>query len=157
MAPVLSGDAAPGSEGSSLVAIEMQQLIPGRADMARSKVIVTVAPTGGMGSKQANPNLPTQPREIADSVYRSFKAGASIAALRARRPDDLATCNADIYRQINSQIRARCDIIINNSTGGGSTGDMLTPRSDGMFESNFDALRASTPVPKWRHSMDSPP
>jgi 3-keto-5-aminohexanoate cleavage enzyme len=138
MAPVLSGDAAPGSEGSSLVAIEMQQLIPGRADMARSKVIVTLAPTGGMGSKQANPNLPTQPREIADSVYRSFKAGASIAALRARRPDDLATCNADIYRQINSQIRARCDIIINNSTGGGSTGDMLTPRSDGMFESNFD-------------------
>jgi len=106
--------------------------------MAGSKVIVTVAPTGGMASKLSNPNLPTQPGEIAESVYRSFKAGASIAALHARRPDELATCNADIYRQINSQIRARCDIIINNSTGGGSSGDMLTKRPDGMFENNFD-------------------
>ncbi len=106
--------------------------------MASNKVIVTVAPTGGMASKQSNPNLPTQPEEIAESVYRSFKAGASIAALHARRPDDLATCNADIYRDINTRIRARCDIIINNSTGGGSSGDMLIERPDGMFENNFD-------------------
>jgi uncharacterized protein (DUF849 family) len=106
--------------------------------MSRSKVIVTVAPTGGMGTKEANPNLPTQPAEIAESVYRSYKAGASVAALHARRPDDMATCNADIYRDINTRIRARCDIVINNSTGGGSTGDMLIARPDGMFESNFD-------------------
>jgi uncharacterized protein (DUF849 family) len=106
--------------------------------MSRSKVIVTVAPTGGMGTKEANPNLPTQPAEIAESVYRSCKAGASVAALHARRPDDLATCNADIYRDINARIRARCDIVINNSTGGGSTGDMLIARPDGMYESNFD-------------------
>ncbi len=100
--------------------------------------MVTVAPTGGMASKASNPNLPTQPEEIAESVYLSYKAGASIAALHARRPDDLATCNADIYRRINSLIRQRCDIIINNSTGGGSSGDMLIPRPDGMFEANFE-------------------
>jgi uncharacterized protein (DUF849 family) len=100
--------------------------------------MVTVAPTGGMASKASNPNLPTQPAEIAESVVRSYKAGASIAALHARRPDDQATCNADIYRQINTLIRERCDIVINNSTGGGSSGDMLIPRPDGMFEANFD-------------------
>jgi 3-keto-5-aminohexanoate cleavage enzyme len=97
-----------------------------------------VAPTGGMATKAANPNLPTQPEEIAESVYRSYKAGAAIAALHARRPDDEATCNADIYRRINTLIRERCDIVINNSTGGGSSGDMLLQRPDGMFESNFD-------------------
>jgi uncharacterized protein (DUF849 family) len=102
------------------------------------KVMVTVAPTGGMASKQSNPHLPTQPEEIAESVYRSYKAGASIAALHARRPDDLATCNADIYRRINTLVRERCDVIVNNSTGGGSSGDMLIPRADGMFEANFD-------------------
>lgn len=102
------------------------------------KVIVTVAPTGGMGTKAQNPSLPTQPGEIADSVYQSWKAGASIAALHARRPDDQATCNAEIYRDINTRIRSRCDIIINNSTGGGIDGDMLTSRPDGLFESNFD-------------------
>jgi 3-keto-5-aminohexanoate cleavage enzyme len=105
--------------------------------MAR-KVIVTVAPTGGMASKAQNANLPTQPAEIADSVEKSWKAGAAIAALHARRPDDAATCNASIYQDINNRIRERCDIIINNSTGGGSSGDMLVPRPDGLFESDFE-------------------
>jgi 3-keto-5-aminohexanoate cleavage enzyme len=102
------------------------------------KVIVTVAPTGGMASKAQNPNLPTQPAEIAESVFKSWKAGAAIAALHARRPDDEATCNAEIYRDINARIREKTDIIINNSTGGGSNGDMLVAREDGLFESNFE-------------------
>jgi uncharacterized protein (DUF849 family) len=103
-----------------------------------AKVIVTVAPTGGMANKTQNPNLPTQPDEIAESVARSCKAGAAIAALHARRPDDEATCNPDIYRRINTLVRERCDIVVNNSTGGGSDGDMLIARPDGMFEANFD-------------------
>jgi len=106
--------------------------------MKTNKVIVTVAPTGGMASKEQNPNLPTQPEEIAESVHRSWKADASIAALHARRPDDQATCNAEIYKRINGLIRERCDIVINNSTGGGSSGDMLIPRPDGMYENNFE-------------------
>jgi uncharacterized protein (DUF849 family) len=100
--------------------------------------MITVAPTGGMASKSQNPNLPTQPGEIAESVHRSYKAGACIAALHARRPDDQATCNADIYRDINTRIRAKCDIVINTSTGGGSSGDMLIARPDGLYESNFE-------------------
>lgn len=103
-----------------------------------SKVIVTVAPTGGMASKAQNANLPTQPAEIAESVEKSWKAGAAIAALHARRPDDQATCNDTIYRDINQRIRDKTDIIINNSTGGGSSGDMLVSRPDGLFESDFE-------------------
>lgn len=105
---------------------------------SNGKVIVTVAPTGGMASKAANPNLPTQPEEIAESVHKAFKEGAAIAALHARRPDDQATCNAEIYRDINRRVRERCGIVLNNSTGGGSSGDMLLPRPDGMFENNFE-------------------
>lgn len=103
-----------------------------------SKVMVTIAPTGGMSMKTANPNLPTQPQEIADQVHDCYKAGASIVAIHARRPDDQATCNPDIYRDINSRIRAKCDIILNNSTGGGNSGDMLIARPDGLYESNFE-------------------
>lgn len=106
--------------------------------MTERKVMITVAPTGGMASKAQNHNLPTQPEEIAQSVLKSYKAGACIAALHARRPDDEATCNADIYRDINSRIRENCDIIINNSTGGGSNGDMLVERPDGLYESSFE-------------------
>jgi len=106
--------------------------------MAGNKVIVTVAPTGGMAKKSQNPHLPTQPDEIAESVYRSYNAGASVVALHARRPDDQATCNADIYRRINSLVREKCDIVINNSTGGGVDGDMLIPRKDGLFDIDFE-------------------
>ena len=105
--------------------------------MSKPKVIVTVAPTGGMASKTQNPNLPTQPTEIAEDVLSCYDAGASMAALHARRPDDLATCNPDIYARINELIRARCDIVLNNSTGGGVSGDMLRPLDNGMYELDF--------------------
>lgn len=100
--------------------------------------IVTIAPTGGMSMKSANPALPTQPQEIADVVGACSKAGAAIVAVHARRPDDQATCNPAIYTDINARIRAQCDIIINNSTGGGNSGDMLIERPDGLYESNFE-------------------
>lgn len=100
--------------------------------------MVTIAPTGGMSMKSANTALPTQPQEIADDVIQCSKAGAAIVAVHARRPDDQATCNPAIYSDINARIRAGCDIIINNSTGGGNSGDMLVERGDGLWESNFE-------------------
>jgi 3-keto-5-aminohexanoate cleavage enzyme len=106
--------------------------------MATPKVIVTVAPTGGVGTKQQNPNLPTQPGEIAESVYRSYNAGASICALHVRRPDDKATCNPDIYRRTNELIRNKCDIIINNSSGGGVDGDMTRELRSNLEEIVFE-------------------
>lgn len=102
--------------------------------METPKVIVTIAPTGGMASKKQNPNIPTQPHEIADDVYRCYNAGASLVAVHARRPDDEATCNPDIYRKINALIRDKCDIIINNSTGGGINGDMVRKAENGYYE-----------------------
>jgi 3-keto-5-aminohexanoate cleavage enzyme len=95
--------------------------------MSKKKVIVTIAPTGGMATKKQNPHLPTQPQEIADDVYRCYNAGASVVAVHARRPDDQATCDAAIYSDINRRIRAKCDIVLNNSTGGGINGDMVHP------------------------------
>lgn len=102
--------------------------------MAERKVMVTIAPTGGMATKEQNPHLPTQPEEIADDVYRCYDAGASIVAVHARRPDDEATCNPAIYGRINELIRDKCNIIINNSTGGGINGDMIKLGENGYPE-----------------------
>lgn len=102
--------------------------------MAGRKVIVTIAPTGGMAKKSQNPNLPTQPDEIAEDVFRCFNAGASVVAVHARRKDDQATCDAAIYGEINSRIRAKCDVVINNSTGGGVDGDMIAQAPNGWWE-----------------------
>jgi 3-keto-5-aminohexanoate cleavage enzyme len=106
--------------------------------MNSRKVIVVVAPTGGMARKSENPNLPTQPEEIAESVYRCWERGASVVALHARNKEDLATCDSSIYRKINSLIRARCDIVINNSTGGGTNGDMIRSIGGGYDEIVFE-------------------
>ena len=107
--------------------------------MSKRKVIVTIAPTGGMAHKSQNPHLPTQPAEIAADVVACWKAGASVAAIHARRPDDGATCDAAVYREINQRIRdAGCDIVINNSTGGGVHGDMVKPLPGGRWEIAFE-------------------
>lgn len=106
--------------------------------MAERKVILTIAPTGGMADKSVTPHLPTQPTEIADDVLRCWEAGASIVAVHARRPDGEATCDPEIYSEINERIRSRSDIIINNSTGGGISGDMITELPDGRKEISFD-------------------
>ncbi|ELS51063.1 hypothetical protein STVIR_7992 [Streptomyces viridochromogenes Tue57] len=108
------------------------------APMADRKVIITIAPTGGMADKSVTPHLPTQPQEIADDVVRCWEAGASIVAVHARRPDDGATCDPEIYGRINELIRSRSDIIINNSTGGGISGDMVATLPDGRQEISFE-------------------
>jgi uncharacterized protein (DUF849 family) len=106
--------------------------------MTTRKVIVTIAPTGGMASKKQNANLPTQPDEIAADVHRCYNAGASVVALHARRPDHEATCDPAVYRRINELVRAKCDIVINNSTGGGINGDMIRPLPNGLWEIAFE-------------------
>lgn len=110
----------------------------GRLHLHNGKIIVTVAPTGGMALKSQVPQLPVTPEEIAEDVRRCYDAGASVVAVHARRDDGEATCDEQIYRKINRLIRDRCDIIINNSTGGGTHGDMIRPiGSDGLMELDF--------------------
>jgi len=118
--------------------------------MSKRKVIVTIAPTGGMAHKSQNPYLPTQPDEIAEDVVRCCNAGASVAAIHARRPDDGATCNADIYRDINTRIRAAgCDIVINNSRAAACTATWCASCRAGAGKSpGRSASRAWTQAPK---------
>ncbi len=100
----------------------------------KRRIILTIAPTGGMASKSQNPNLPITPEEIAEDTYACYRAGASVVAVHARRPDGEATCNPEIYAKINKMIRERCDIVINNSTGGGVNGDMIGRGENGYWE-----------------------
>jgi len=102
------------------------------------KVMIGIAPTGGMARKSDNSALPITPQDIADDVVRAWEAGASVAALHARNEVGEATCHPDVYRRINELIRSRCDIVINNSTGGGTNGDMIRRSSLGYEEIDFD-------------------
>ena len=84
------------------------------------KVIVTVALTGGMHTKAANPNLPEQPEEIARDACDSFNEGAAVAHLHARDAQGKPSGAGAVYRTIHELIRARCDLILQDTTGGGA-------------------------------------
>lgn len=83
--------------------------------MAR-KVIITAAQTGAFHGKEANPNIPLQPEEIAQSAYDCYNAGAAIVHIHARDKDGVSTNDPRIYSEIGSGIRAKCNIITQYST-----------------------------------------
>lgn len=83
--------------------------------MADRKVIITIAPTSNFQGKEANPALPIQPDEVADAVFDAYNAGASLAHLHARDRDGVQTNDPEVFKDINSRIRAKCPIIIQNS------------------------------------------
>ncbi len=83
------------------------------------KVILTVAPTGAWPSKEDTPNIPLQPREIADEVYACWEAGASVAHIHVRDDEDKSSMDFDKFKETVEHIRATdCDIIINLTTSG---------------------------------------
>jgi len=85
--------------------------------MARNrKVIVTVAQTGNFQGKAQNPNLPEQPHEIIQSAYDCFNAGAAIVHVHARDTEGNSCNDPKVFAEINSGIRAKCNIITQNST-----------------------------------------
>lgn len=84
------------------------------------KLIITVAPCGSFMMKDANPNMPIQPEEIAEEVYRAWNEGASIAHIHARDKEGKGTTDPEVFREIDRLIREKgCDIIIQHSTSPG--------------------------------------
>ena len=83
------------------------------------KLIITVAQTGGFHGKEANPALPEQPDEIIRSAYDCYNAGAAIVHIHAREKDGTVSADYRIFKEINDGIRAKCNLVIQDTTGGG--------------------------------------
>ena len=85
----------------------------------KNKVILTVAPTGAWPSKQDNPAVPLQPKEIAEDVYKVWKAGASVAHIHVRDDNDKSSMDYNKFVEAVKLIRATdCDIVLNLTTSG---------------------------------------
>ena len=85
-----------------------------------NKRIITVATTGAWPTKEHNPNLPLTPEEVAEEVYRCWKAGAAIAHIHVRDEEGRPTMRFDRFEETVRLIRAHedCDIVINLTTAG---------------------------------------
>ncbi len=84
------------------------------------KLIITVATTGAMTTKENTPYLPIQPEEIAEEVYGAYQAGASIAHIHVRTPEGAPTMALDRFEETVGLVREKCpDMIINMTSSGG--------------------------------------
>jgi 3-keto-5-aminohexanoate cleavage enzyme len=82
-------------------------------------VVITVAPTGPLTTREQHPRLPLTPAEIGQAVAEAAEEGAAIAHVHARDEQGLPTADPKVYAEIVREIRSRCDIVVQASTGVG--------------------------------------
>ena len=89
---------------------------------ASRKVIVTCAVTGSIHTPSMSPYLPVTAGQIADAAVEAVAAGAAIVHLHARDPrDGRPVQTPEAFLAFVSAIKARCDGVINLTTGGAPT------------------------------------
>lgn len=82
------------------------------------KLIITVALTGNVPTKEMNQNLPVTADEIAEDVRRCADVGASVFHVHARDKDQKPTLDAETFQQIVKQIKKRApEVVLQLSTG----------------------------------------
>jgi 3-keto-5-aminohexanoate cleavage enzyme len=82
------------------------------------KLVITVALTGNVPTKQMNPNLPVTAAEIAADVKRCRDAGASLFHVHARDAEQKPTLDIGVYKaNVRAIKEVAPDVIIQLSTG----------------------------------------
>lgn len=88
------------------------------------KVIITAAVTGQGATPVMSEYLPLTPKQIADDAVKAYQAGAAIVHIHARKPENgEPTPSLPIFREIVTDIKKRCNVVINITTGGAGTPD----------------------------------
>src|SRR3970040_3209778 len=83
-------------------------------------VIITVAITGAVPKKADNPAVPVTPAEQIESTHEAFEAGASLAHIHVRNPDESPGSDPELYGRVQEGVRKHCPgMIVQFSTGGG--------------------------------------
>jgi len=81
------------------------------------KVIISAALTGVAANRDQCKWIPYTPEEIADEALRAYNAGAAIVHIHGREPDGIPSWRVEVFREIMQEVRKRCPVIINFSTG----------------------------------------
>ena len=81
------------------------------------KVIITCALTGVLANRDQCPYIPYTPVEIAEDAKRAYDAGAACVHIHGRTDDGQPSWELSTFKRIKDEVRKRCPIIINFSTG----------------------------------------
>lgn len=84
------------------------------------KIIITAAVTGSIHTPAMSEHLPITPDEIVNDAVKSWEAGAAIAHIHVRDPETgRPLSDPDLFHEVCSKIRKKCDLILLPTTGGG--------------------------------------
>lgn len=72
------------------------------------KVVITVATTGGLHGREANPALPEQPQDIIQNFQDCYNAGATVAHMHVRDSNGVTTSDIDVYSEVVDGVMTRC-------------------------------------------------
>jgi 3-keto-5-aminohexanoate cleavage enzyme len=83
------------------------------------KLIITLAPTGMIPTKNETPYVPLTPEEIINDTYEAYQLGASVVHVHARDKQGRPTHEKEIFKEIFEGIKKKCpDIVICATTSG---------------------------------------
>jgi len=85
----------------------------------KNKAIITAALTGAIHTPTMSPYLPITPQQLIDEILAVHEAGGAVAHLHVRDPKDgCPNADQDIFREIATEVKKHCDIILCTTTGG---------------------------------------
>lgn len=134
----------------------------------KDKVIITAAITGGIHTPTMSQYLPYTPQQIADDAVRAFHAGAAVCHIHARdRETGKPSPDLEIYREIITSIKSRCNMVICITTGGGigmTIDQRVAPvrtfkpelASFNAGSINFGLFPMATKQKEWRFDWEKP-
>lgn len=97
-----------------------------------NELIISLAPTGMISSKDQSSHLPLSVSEIVDVTHAACERGITLLHLHARQPDGQPTASADVYAELIQKIRLFApDLVICISLSG---------RMDPAFETRSEPL-----------------
>jgi len=94
------------------------------------KLIIKIAPTGMIPTKEDTPHVPITPKEIASDTYKAYKLGVSVVHVHARDEQGNPTYKKEIFEKIFKEIRRKCPNIIICATTSGRVHPQVEHRSE---------------------------
>lgn len=86
-------------------------------ELGEDKVVITAALTGVLANRSQCAAIPYTPMEIAEEAKRAHDAGAAVAHIHARDDAGGPSFDSAVFEAIREEVRSRCPIILNFSTG----------------------------------------
>jgi uncharacterized protein (DUF849 family) len=82
-------------------------------------VIITVAITGALPRKKHSASVPVTPSEQIESTHQAYEAGAALAHIHVRNPDESPSSDPELFAKVQEGVRKHCPgMIVQHSTGG---------------------------------------